>query len=60
MINFLISVILIFSVLIIWVIVQQIARKYAANHPEQGAMKEEGLGCGKTCGCKKGSCIQEE
>ncbi len=46
--------------MIIWVIVQQIARKYAAKHPELGAMKEEGLGCGKTCGCKKGSCIQEE
>lgn len=43
-----------------WVLIQQAARKFAANHPELGPVKEEGLGCGKTCGCKKGSCSQEE
>jgi hypothetical protein len=29
-----------------WIYVQQAARKYAAKHPEFGAAKEEGLGCG--------------
>jgi hypothetical protein len=37
-----------------WIYIQQIAREYAAKHPEFGAMKEEGLGCGKNCGCKGG------
>jgi len=59
MINLIISVTLIFSLLILWVLVQQISRKFAANHPEFGSIKEEGLGCGKTCGCNKGSCSQD-
>lgn len=59
MFNLLITIIIIFSLLISWVLIQQAARKYAAKHPELGAMKEEGLGCGKTCGCKKGICSKE-
>jgi len=59
MLNLLITIAIIFSVLITWVLIQQAARKYAANHPELGPVKEEGLGCGKTCGCKTG-CKQEE
>ncbi|MCK4841661.1 MAG: hypothetical protein KAT04_07230 [Methylococcales bacterium] len=59
MLNLLITVIIIFSLLMAWVFIQQAARKYAANHPELGAAKEEGLGCGKTCGCKPGSCDKE-
>jgi hypothetical protein len=59
MFNLLITVTIIFSLLLAWVLIQQAARKYAANHPELGPVKEEGLGCGKTCGCKKGSCAQE-
>jgi len=39
-----------------WVYVQQATRKYAAKHPEFGEAKEEGLGCGKNCGCKAGKC----
>ncbi|KAF3981878.1 MAG: hypothetical protein HFP81_03760 [Methylococcales symbiont of Hymedesmia sp. n. MRB-2018] len=56
MINLLITIIIIFLLLMIWIFVQQVARKFAANHPELGPVKEEGLGCGKTCGCKKGYC----
>ncbi len=59
MFQLLITIAIIFSVLIAWVLVQQAARKYAARHPEFGPVKEEGLGCGKTCGCKT-SCKQEE
>ncbi len=58
MFNLLITITIIFTVLIAWVLIQQAARKFAANHPELGSAKEEGLGCGKTCGCKTG-CKQE-
>lgn len=60
MFNLFVSIAVIFSLLIAWVAVQQIARKFAANHPEFGSVREEGLGCGKTCGCNKGSCFQKE
>jgi hypothetical protein len=56
MINLFITIIIIFSLLLVWILVQQAARKFAANHPELGGVKEEGLGCGKNCCCKKGSC----
>ena len=55
-----ITIIIIFLLLIAWVLVQQAARKYAASHPELGPVKEEGLGCGKTCGCKPGICNKED
>ncbi len=60
MFNLLITIIIIFSLLITWILIQQAARKFAANHPELGPIKEEGLGCGKTCGCKIGRCKQED
>lgn len=59
MLNLAITIIVIFTLLLAWILVQQAARKFAANHPELGEAKEEGLGCGKTCGCKIGSCKQE-
>ncbi len=59
MINLIVTILIIFSVLIAWVLIQQVARKYAADHPEMGPVKEEGLGCGKTCGCKT-SCKKED
>jgi len=59
MINFLIAMGVIFALSIGWVWIQQAARIYAAKHPELGAVKEEGLGCGKSCGCKVGSCDKE-
>ena len=59
MLNLIITIAIIFTLLMAWVLIQQVARKYAASHPELGPMKEEGLGCGKTCGCKGGSCDQK-
>ncbi len=52
MLNFFIAFAVIFFLLTVWILVQQFARNYAASHPEFGPMKEEGLGCGKNCGCK--------
>jgi hypothetical protein len=60
MINFLIAMTVIFLLMAAWILVQQAARRYADRHPEFGPAKEEGLGCGKTCGCKPGSCSSEE
>ena len=60
MFNLLVTIVIIFSLLMGWALIQQAARKFAAKHPELGAMKEEGLGCGKNCGCKKGRCSKED
>jgi len=59
MINFLIAVGVIFFLMIGWIGVQQAARKFSQKYPEFGPAKEEGLGCGKNCGCKPGSCGKE-
>ncbi len=59
MMNFLIAITVIFLLMIGWILIQQASRKYAARHPELGGAKEEGLGCGKTCGCKPGNCSKE-
>ncbi|MCW8825256.1 MAG: chemotaxis protein [Gammaproteobacteria bacterium] len=40
-----------------WLVVQQLARAFAKRHPELGPLREEGQGCGSSCGCQgKGSC----
>lgn len=52
MLNFIIAMVVIFGLMLAWIYIQQIAREYAAKHPEFGAMKEEGLGCGKTVAVK--------
>ena len=59
MINFLIAFAIIFVLMAGWILIQQTSRKFAAKHPELGEAKEEGLGCGKNCGCKGGSCLKE-
>lgn len=56
MLNFLIAMAIIFILMIAWVSIQQAARNYAAKYPEFGAVKEEGLSCGKNCGCKSRIC----
>ena len=43
-----------------WLVVQQLARYYAARHPELGPAREEGSGCGKSCLCAGGSCARRE
>ncbi|WP_419586037.1 chemotaxis protein [Thiolapillus sp.] len=56
MLKMLIAFAVIFLLMLVWILVQQAARSYAARNPELGPAKEEGLGCGKNCGCKGGSC----
>ena len=43
-----------------WLGVQHIARIYAARHPEFGPAREEGGGCGKSCGCHGGGSCQRQ
>ncbi len=46
-----------------WVVVQQLARRFAVRHPEFGPAREEGGGCGKTCGCsvqQRTACEQDQ
>jgi len=41
-----ISVLIVFAMLVGWVMVQHISRRFAARHPEFGPAREEGAGCG--------------
>ena len=56
MTQYLIAMLVVPALLIGWLLVQQIARNFAKSHPELGAYREEGGGCGKSCGCKGSSC----
>jgi hypothetical protein len=42
---------IIFAVIVGWIAVQSLARRWAARHPELGPAREEGTGCG---GCQSG------
>lgn len=54
----LIAVLVVFGMLVGWIAVQHLARRFAARHPELGPAREEGSGCGFPCGAKKGgSCF---
>jgi len=60
MADFIIAGVLILVALTGWVVVQHLARRYAAKHPEFGPAKEEGGGCGKGCHCSQGSCKNDD
>lgn len=54
----LITVSLIMLLMLGWVSVQRLARLFAARHPQFGPAREEGGGCGKSCGCSGGGSCQ--
>ncbi len=56
MLQYLIAMLTVPALLIGWLIIQHISRKYSTSHPEFGPFKEEGAGCGKNCGCKGNNC----
>ncbi len=60
MVDFIIASVSIGLLLIGWLAVQQLARYYAARHPEFGPAREEGSGCGKSCLCAGGSCARRD
>ncbi|HLP98780.1 MAG TPA: chemotaxis protein [Sideroxyarcus sp.] len=53
------TVLIVFGLFAGWLLVRAAARNFAARHPEFGALREEGEGCGcgnKRCGeaqCKR-------
>ena len=49
-----ISILVIFTVCGLWILVQQVARRFAERHPEFGPAREEGGGCGFHCRGKDG------
>ena len=60
-IKIIIAVIAIFTLLLGWLVVQSLARLFANKHPELGPAREEGQGCGTSCGCRdKTSCKKRE
>jgi hypothetical protein len=55
-VDYLIAMGLILLALLGWIKVQQLARNFAARHPEFGPAKEEGGGCSSGCSCSSGQC----
>ncbi|OQX31918.1 MAG: hypothetical protein B0D96_03620 [Candidatus Sedimenticola endophacoides] len=53
MLKFLLASLVIMVVLTGWVLVQQMARRFARNHPEFGPYVEK-AGCGGHCSCARG------
>lgn len=53
-VKYLMAMGIVFLVMLTWVLVQHLARVVAARHPEWGPAREEGGGCGKSCGCSLG------
>lgn len=54
--EYLVAMLLLPVLLLAWLLVQRAARRVAAAHPELGPAREEGSGCGSSCGCGSGGC----
>ncbi|MEJ2621314.1 MAG: chemotaxis protein [Candidatus Thiodiazotropha sp.] len=59
MFDYLIAMTVIPILLLGWLIVQSITRRFSKLHPEFGPHKEEGTGCGKSCLCSGNSCQRQ-
>ncbi len=47
-INIFVAIVIVFTMLTGWVVVQHLSRRFAARHPEFGPAREEGSGCGSS------------
>ncbi|QYZ67368.1 MAG: chemotaxis protein [Gammaproteobacteria bacterium (ex Lamellibrachia satsuma)] len=56
----LIAIVLIPTLLLCWLLVQSVSRRFSKAHPELGPAREEGAGCGKSCLCSGSSCQRED
>jgi len=54
--DYLIAMVLMPLLVFGWLLVQGVARRFARDHPEFGPSREDGAGCGKSCGCHGGGC----
>lgn len=57
MTTYILAITIIALILVFWVVVQHLARLFAARHPQFGPYREAG-GCG-TCGCGAKSCTKD-
>ncbi len=55
LIRYFIAMFFMLAILFIWLMVQKLSRKFAAEHPEFGPAREEGGGCGGGGKCNCGS-----
>jgi hypothetical protein len=55
MVEFILTSLVIFSVMVGWLYVQDLYRRFAQRHPELGPFRGEG-GCDGACSCRQGSC----
>ncbi len=58
MLDFIIASGLIMAILTGWILVQQLARRFAHRHPEFGPYVEK-RGCGGSCSCSGGGSCQK-
>lgn len=56
MTRYFVAMLLVPGLLLGWILVQEVARRFARAHPELGPFREEGGGCGGNCGCHGGGC----
>lgn len=54
--KYLAAMLLVPALLLGWLLVQELSRRFARAHPELGPFREEGGGCGGNCACRGGSC----
>lgn len=54
-VRYFVAMFFLLGILFIWLMVQKLSRKMAAAHPEFGAFREEGGGCGGGGKCNCGS-----
>ena len=59
MMKYIIAITVVPILLLGWLLVQHMGRRFAQKHPELGAFREEGGGCGKNCGCSGNSCTNK-
>lgn len=55
------TILIVLGLFAAWLVVREVARRYAARHPEFGELREEGKGCG--CGnhkCGEAECKREQ
>ncbi len=60
MLDYLIALIIFPTLLMGWLVVQNMSRRFASAHPQFGPAREEGGGCGKSCGCSGKSACKKD
>ncbi len=58
--EYLIAMLFVPALLILWLLVQHLGRRFAQAHPELGAFREEGGGCGSGCSCSAGGSCRND